>query len=176
MWVALPEATRHSESAFEHHDDLPLVDLANGRAMVLIGTLGGATSAARADTRLVGAQLDLLPGVEELAIDTRSEHAVVPIDAPVMVEEDIVEPGWLGIVPGGRESLRVTTRARNRVMLVGGEPLGEKIEMWWNFVARSKAELTEAWRSWQDHDTDRFAPVPTRLPRIDAPPPPWAHD
>jgi redox-sensitive bicupin YhaK (pirin superfamily) len=174
MWVALPEATRHSDPAFEHHDDLPTVDLANGQAMVIIGSLGGASSAARADTRLLGAQLDLRPGAEELALDTRFEHAVVPIDAPVMVEEDIVEPGWLGIVPGGRASLPLTTKARNRVMLLGGEPLGETIEMWWNFVARSKAELTEAWRSWQEHDSDRFGAVPTQLPRIDAPPPPWA--
>jgi hypothetical protein len=48
--------------------------------------------------------------------------------------------------------------------------------MWWNFVARSKEELADAWRAWQIHDTDRFGPVPSKLPRIDAPPPPWVRD
>jgi hypothetical protein len=45
--------------------------------------------------------------------------------------------------------------------------------MWWNFVARSKEEITEAWRAWQAHDLDRFGPVSSQLARIDAPPPPW---
>jgi hypothetical protein len=45
--------------------------------------------------------------------------------------------------------------------------------MWWNFVARSKEEITGAWRAWQAHDLDRFGPVSSKLARIDAPPPPW---
>jgi redox-sensitive bicupin YhaK (pirin superfamily) len=174
MWVALPERTRHDVPTFEHHADLPRVEIGSAEAMVLIGSFHGATSPARADTRLVGVQLDLRPGVEVLRLDPGFEYAMVPIDNEVKVDEDIVEPGWLGILPVGRGSVRVETRGPTRAMLLGGEPLGEKIEMWWNFVARDKAELTQAWRSWQDHDTDRFGPVPTRLARIDAPTPPWA--
>ena len=34
-------------------------------------------------------------------------------------------------------------------------------------------EITDAWRAWQTHDEDRYAAVPSSLPRIDAPPPPW---
>jgi hypothetical protein len=45
--------------------------------------------------------------------------------------------------------------------------------MWWNFVARSKDEITEAWRAWQAHDFDRFGAVASKLARIDAPAPPW---
>lgn len=56
--------------------------------------------------------------------------------------------------------------------MLGGEPLGERIEMWWNFVARDKAEITTAWREWRDR-TDRFGAVDSPLPRIDAPRPPW---
>jgi hypothetical protein len=48
--------------------------------------------------------------------------------------------------------------------------------MWWNFVGRTKEELTDAWRAWQNHDTDRFGPVPSRLARIEAPPPPWLRE
>ncbi len=58
-------------------------------------------------------------------------------------------------------------------MVLGGAPLGERIQMWWNFVARTKEELTEAWRDWQGGNTDRFGDVPSDLRRIDAPPPPW---
>jgi hypothetical protein len=40
-------------------------------------------------------------------------------------------------------------------------------------VARSKEEITRAWRAWQTHDLDRFGTVSSKLARIDAPPPPW---
>jgi hypothetical protein len=58
-------------------------------------------------------------------------------------------------------------------MLLGGRPLGEQVVMWWNFVGRSRDEITTAWRAWQDHDDDRFGPVISQLDRIDAPMPPW---
>jgi hypothetical protein len=57
--------------------------------------------------------------------------------------------------------------------VLGGEPFEEPITMWWNFVARTKQEITEAWEAWQRHDDDRFAPVPSQLERMDAPRPFW---
>ena len=45
--------------------------------------------------------------------------------------------------------------------------------MWWNFVARTFEEITEAWRAWKERDDDRFAPVASRLARVEAPTPPW---
>jgi redox-sensitive bicupin YhaK (pirin superfamily) len=173
MWIALPERTRHGPADFEHHEDLPRVELANVEATVIVGSYQDQLSPARTDTRLIGMELVHRGGDTELAVDPGFEHAVVPIDAPVKVDDDIVEPGWLGVVHPGPDVLRLECQGPTRLMFLGGEPLGERIEMWWNFVARSKEELTAAWRSWQSRDTDRFAPVPTSLPRIDAPAPPW---
>jgi quercetin 2,3-dioxygenase len=90
------------------------------------------------------------------------------------VEDAIVEPGWLALVPAGAETLPIEGAGGEiRFLVLGGAPLGEPIEMWWNFVARTKEEITKAWRAWQEHDFDRFGPVSSELPRIDAPPPPW---
>ncbi|NNJ46824.1 MAG: pirin family protein, partial [Acidimicrobiia bacterium] len=52
-------------------------------------------------------------------------------------------------------------------------PFPVRIQMWWNFVARTREELTEAWRDWESHNDDRFAPVSSSLQRIDAPTPLW---
>ena len=60
-----------------------------------------------------------------------------------------------------------------RFLLLGGEPFGTEIKMWWNFVARTFEEITEAWRAWKERDDDRFAPVASRLARVEAPTPPW---
>ena len=174
MWIAQPEATRHGPSSFEHHPALPRRRLANGEATVLVGTWGDVVSPARADSALVGADVVIGQGVCEVDLDTRFEYGIVPIDNPVKVDDAIVEPSWLGLVAAGSEGLRLEALSGGaRLMFLGGEPLGERIQMWWNFVGRTKDELTDAWRAWQDHDTDRFGTVPSRLARIEAPSPPW---
>jgi hypothetical protein len=61
-------------------------------------------------------------------------------------------------------------------MLLGGEPLGETVKMWWNFVARTTEELTEAWHDWNLGNEDRFGPVPSGLRRMEAPTPPWIRE
>src|SRR3954466_5457778 len=39
LWIAQPEATRHGPPGFEHHAELPQVELGSGTATVLVGTL-----------------------------------------------------------------------------------------------------------------------------------------
>lgn len=172
MWIAQPEGTRHGAPAFEHHGELPVAELPGAVATMLVGSYASATSPARADTALIGMDMRLDNCLLELRPEF--EYGVVPIDNAVKVNEDIVEPGWLGLVEAGPDTLRLEGATKEtRVMIIGGEPLGERIQMWWNFVARSKEEMADAWRAWQDHDTDRFADVPSRLARLDAPRPPW---
>ena len=173
MWLAQTEATRHGTSAFEHLDDLPVADLGNGEARVLIGHLDGAASPAAVDHPTIGLDL-VLTQWAVVPANPSFEHAVIPIDQPVKVEDTIVDPGALAIVPPGFDELRIETRAASaRLMLLGGEPLGTRLKMWWNFVARTTDEITEAWHDWQVGNEDRFGPVPSPLDRIEAPKPPW---
>jgi hypothetical protein len=110
----------------------------------------------------------------DVPLDPSFEHGVVPIDRPVKVADSIVEPGALALVPAGLHGLRVEERSGSaRLLLLGGEPFGVEIKMWWNFVARTFDEITEAWRAWRNHDDDRFAPVRSGLARVEAPRPPW---
>lgn len=173
MWIAQPEATRHGEPAFEHHEELPRVEVGDGEATVIAGSFREATSPARTDTELVG--LDMrLGAAAEIELRSDFEYGFVPLDSPVKVGEAIVESGWLGLVEAGPDSVRIEPASSgSRLLVIGGVPLGEKVDMWWNFVARSKDEMTDAWRAWQAHDTDRFGPVPSKLARLDAPRPPW---
>lgn len=173
MWLALPEETRHGESRFEHVPELPVVEVGNAEARVIVGSFQGSSSPARVDWPMVGLDVALRPGVVEVSVDPGFEHAVVPIDRKVKIGEDVVEPGWLAMIPTGCESVPIESLGGSRFLLLGGEPLGEPVEMWWNFVARTKEEMNSAWRAWQAHDQDWFGPVPSSLARIDAPPPPW---
>ncbi len=173
MWLALPDATRHGPSRFEHHAELPAVELGSGRAHVIAGEFDGARSPARVDHPVLGLDVSFR-GTVDVPLTPRFEHGVVPVDRPVKVEDAIVEPGSLALVPAGFEWLHIEERAGSaRFLLLGGEPFGVEIKMWWNFVARTFEEITEAWRAWNERDDDRFAPVASRLTRVEAPTPPW---
>jgi quercetin 2,3-dioxygenase len=173
MWLAQPEETRHGGSRFQHLSELPSAEVSGATAQVLVGSIAGVSSSAAVDHPAVG--VDLVVDAEvELAVDQRFEHAVVPIDRTVKVDDAIVEPGSLAYVPHGQDRLRLETRGgRARLLVLGGEPFGVRLKMWWNFVARTEDEITTAWRDWRDGDDDRFGPVSSTLARIEAPRPPW---
>jgi hypothetical protein len=57
-------------------------------------------------------------------------------------------------------------------LLIGGIPLDEPLLMWWNFVARTRDEISDAYDDW-DAASERFGTVDSRLPRIPAGPPLW---
>lgn len=174
MWLAQPEETRHGASSFEHHAELPQVEVDAGQALVFAGRFAEVASPARADSPLVGADLIVSRGRTPLPLETGFEHTVVPLDGKVLVGGEVVEPGWLALLPAGPEELVVEAATdATRFLLLGGEPLGVRLEMFWNFVARDRDEIARAWRDWQTRDTDRFPSVPSALPRIDAPRPPW---
>jgi quercetin 2,3-dioxygenase len=173
MWLAQTEATRHGFSGFQHLDELPEVPIGSSEARILIGEIDGVRSEADIAHPTIGLDI-LLRGDTAIPVDAGFEHAVVPIDKPVRVGEDIVETGSLAIVPPGRDELAISARSTAaRVMLLGGAPLGDEVKMWWNFVARTTEELTAAWHDWQTGNEDRFGPVPSTLERIEAPTPPW---
>ena len=173
MWLALTDDTRNAGSAFQHLGELPVADLGSGEGHVLIGALGEATSDAKVDHPTIGVDVTFRSSLE-LPTDPTFEYGVVPIDQPVKIQDAIVEPGSLALVPTGFQQLLFAARGGPaRMLVLGGEPLGAEIKMWWNFVARTLDEITEAWRAWRDHDDDRFGPVPSELARIDAPTPPW---
>lgn len=172
LWVAQPEATRHGASAFEHHPELPQVAIGEAVATVLVGALAGATSPARHDTPLIGADLALAAGDSELPLDATWEHALVVSAGRVSVDGQAVAPGQLAYLAPGRAALALRAEGPARVLLIGGEPFPEAVLMWWNFVARTRAEVDEARAAWESQ-TARFGEVRTPLARIPAPSTPW---
>ena len=172
LWVALPEATRHGEPAFEHHGELPRAELEAGVATVLVGELLGVTSPARRDTDHVGAELALGRGTSTVPVDPAHEHALVTFDGTVRVGDIDVTPGHLAYLGTGRDELTLTADAPVRALVIGGVPFPEPVVMWWNFVGRTRDEIVDAHRDWMRAD-DRFARVASPLPRIEVGPPPW---
>jgi redox-sensitive bicupin YhaK (pirin superfamily) len=178
LWVAQPERTRHGAPAFEHHAELPRVDLDNVKAKVLVGDFAGASSPARRDTDHVGVELIVRPGRCALPLQRDHESAIVVLDGSVSIAgasasaDTTVVPGHLAYLGAGREELVLDAVAPTRLLLLAGVPFEQRPLMWWNFVARTREEMDAAYDAWQSGDA-RFGPVKSDLPRIPAPPPPW---
>jgi redox-sensitive bicupin YhaK (pirin superfamily) len=168
LWVAQPEATRHGPAAFEHHAELPRVHVGHSEATILVGTFGGRTSPARADTLLVGIDAVLQAGATDWPLEASFEHALLVLEGALDVEGQPVEAGQLAYLGQGRQTLALRTDRQARLLLLGGEPFVEPILMWWNFVARSRTEVETASREWNAGDP-RFGSVASPLARIPAP-------
>ena len=172
LWVAQPEATRHGPPSFEHHADLPRVELDNCDVTVIVGELAGSTSAARRDTEHVGIDLGLRGGATTVPVVPTHEHALVVTTGHVSIGGATVTPGHLAYLGAGRDALELTTTQPSRGLLLGGVPFDEPVLMWWNFVARTRDEIDAGYRDWTA-DSGRFGPVGSSLPRVEVDPPAW---
>jgi hypothetical protein len=172
LWVAQPEATRHGAPAFEHHAELPGLEVEGAMVTVIVGQFGDGVSPARRDTDHVGVELDLVPPGATLPLRRDSEYALVVLEGAVTIDDQRVEPGVLAYLGSGRDERRLGVSAPARALLLGGVPFGEQILIWWNFVGRTTEELSAARAQWSADD-GRFGEVSSHLSRIGVGPPPW---
>jgi redox-sensitive bicupin YhaK (pirin superfamily) len=170
LWVAQPSGTRDGTPAFEHHAELPRVELQHGVATALVGDFLGVTSPARRDSPQMGVELALRAGQSSLPLEPTFEHALVVLDGAVSVQGRPLTVGQLAFLGTGRDEVSVDVVETARLLLLGGEPFPETLYMWWNYVARSRDEVVSAHRAWTDRD-ERFGTVASPLTPIDVPGP-----
>jgi redox-sensitive bicupin YhaK (pirin superfamily) len=171
LWVAQPSATRHGPPAFEHHAELPRVELDNCDATVLVGELAASQSSARRDTEHVGLDLEVRGGTT-VPVEPAFEYALVVTEGTVVIEGQTATPGHLVYLGAGRDELALGTAVASRMLLLGGSPFREPLLMWWNFVARTRDEVEAGYEDWAN-DSGRFGQVASRLPRIETGRPFW---
>ncbi|WP_165988770.1 pirin family protein [Streptomyces sp. YIM 98790] len=150
LWVALPDAHRHTAPAWEFHAELPVVRGGNGlSAIVLLGTLDTAASPGRTYSPLVGADITLQAGTDaRLPVEEEFEYAVLTMTGAPEVDGVPLTPGSLLYLGTGRRSLPLRAGTGASLMLLGGVPFEERLVMWWNFVARTAEEIADARRAW----------------------------
>ncbi len=175
LWVAQPQATRNGEPDFEHHAELPSVDLTDGTATVLVGSFGSESSPARRDTDHVGVNLDLRGPSTVLPLQAEYEYALIVLSGALAVEGEPLEPGHLAYLGTGRSECPLDVPVPTRAILLGGTPFEEPILMWWNFVGRDRQEMVEAYGHWAEDD-GFFGQVHSGLARVPVGPPPWLDD
>lgn len=174
LWIALPDAQRGCDPAFQHVEVLPVLRHHGLQASVLVGEFLGERSPAAVHGALVGVEC-LAEDACEALLPLRADHeyALMMLEQEARFDDQALEIGKLLYLGAGRESVRVATSGPARWLLIGGEPFAADMRMWWNFVARTPRELRKACEDWnagaayfgEVHGYDGR--------RLEAPLPPW---
>ncbi|GAA1489016.1 pirin family protein [Brachybacterium sacelli] len=158
LWYALPDRSRFREQEFVVHTPRERAT-AGARVRVGMGHLratdeDGAVledlSPLVTDTALTMAQIDLDAGHEmRLELAPSHEHGLL-VDRGTAhlglgASTARAQRDELAVLPDGADHVRLRADGDEnlRVMLLGGEPLGEDIIMWWNFVGRTHEEIEQ---------------------------------
>ena len=174
LWIALPAAHRFADPGFRHYEP-PIIDAGGAQARVFLGRLFGQTSPVPAYSALVGAEVTLTPGLSlEVEVDAGHEHGFLCDTGRLAVGGATAQPGEIVFHPAGASAitLRASAAEPTRVLVLGGEPFGEQIVMWWNFIGRSHEEVVGFRQEWQRQRSGQAAGPPGRYGVF---PGEWAH-
>lgn len=173
-WVALPKEVEETDPAFAHHEaaDLPTYEGDGLWARLVAGEAFGAKAAVKTFSPMFYVHWRLSAGARAQLPAQYPERAAYIATGVVEVDNRRYEPGdMLVFAPG--EAVLFTCVEPAIVMLLGGEPLGERF-IEWNFVSSSKERIEQAKADWRaglmklpDLDSGEFIPLPP-----DPPPPP----
>jgi redox-sensitive bicupin YhaK (pirin superfamily) len=171
-WVALPREHEETAPDFAHHAaaSLPTYEGGGLLARLVAGEGFGAKAPVKTHSPLFYAHWTLAPGASAQLPAEYPERAAYIAQGEVEVENRTYEAGkMLVFKPGAPVTFKAISHSI--VMLLGGEPLGERF-VEWNFVSSSRERIEQAKADWRagrmklpDADDKEFIPLP-------APPPP----
>jgi redox-sensitive bicupin YhaK (pirin superfamily) len=166
-WVALPQADEETDPAFFHHppEDLPTLQDGGLWARLVVGEAFGAKAKVRTHSPMFYVHWVMAAGARAQLPAEYPERAAYVVSGSVEVDGRSFTGGqMLVFLPG--EPVLFTALTPSVVMLLGGEPLGERF-IEWNFVSSSKARIEAAKADWRagrmklpDLDNGEFVPLP----------------
>lgn len=169
-WIALPLETEEAEPSFSHHGagDLPTLRDEGLQARLIAGRAFGMTSPVKTSSPMFYAHCVMDAGARAELPSTYPERAAFVAVGAVAVAERRFHAGQM-VVFGPDESAAISAVTPAVVMLLGGEPVGERF-IEWNFVASSKDRIEQAKADWRAgrmklpvDDDQEFIPLPAGL-------------
>ncbi|CAN5183465.1 pirin family protein [soil metagenome] len=165
-WVALPIADEETAPAFSHYEggNLPSWNAAGVRGSLIAGCAYGLTAGAKTSSPLFYAHLDLEPGARAEVPDGHGERAVYVASGEIELGGQRISAGQMAVVDKATSFVHAVQTST--IMVLGGEPLGERF-LYWNFVSSSPSRLRQAAEDWKagrmklpDGDDQEFTPLP----------------
>lgn len=159
LWIALPESHWDCPPAFDHYPDLPRWSEAGCDCTLLAGSWGAHQAPTRLYSPLVGLDLHSVRGATlDLDLDPGFEYGLMVLEGAASVDGQSVEADELAYLGGGLKRCSLMLAPAARAILVGGQPFGRNVHMWWNFVAHDRAHIVQAQGDWES-GSPRFGEV-----------------
>jgi len=178
-WVALPEKDEEYLPSFHNYgpEELPVFTDKGIWMRLIAGNAYGMRSDVKTNSSLFYLHVNLQPQTHFNLPEGHSERGVYIARGSIEVSGTIYSTGQM-IVFSKTEQPLILSRETATLMLLGGEPLGERF-IWWNFVSSRRERIEQAKSDWKEGriqlppaDNQEFIPLPENNFRPSASPPP----
>lgn len=180
-WVALPQTNEEDLPSFFNYKPavLPVFTDTGIWMRLIAGNAYGLHSEVKTHSPLFYLHVELDAGTRFGLPKEYSQRALYIVKGSIEVNGNFYEPGKMLVFSSGVDPV-IKAREKTVLMLLGGEPLGERF-IWWNFVSSSRERIDQAKEDWKQGriilppaDNHEFIPLPEdrSKPASSGPPPP----
>jgi redox-sensitive bicupin YhaK (pirin superfamily) len=178
-WVALPEKAEESDPAFANYkkDELPVFTDKGVWMRLIAGSAFGLRNDVKTHSPLFYIHIELDSQASIGLPKEHEERAIYVVKGSIEFNGRKYEAGNMLVFKKNSDPT-VRAMGQSTLMLLGGEPLGERF-IWWNFVSSRKERIEQAKADWQEgriilppNDNKEFIPLPEDRSRAASSPPP----
>ena len=166
-WVALPEKDEEAMPAFNNYspDKLPVFTDKGVWMRLIAGNAYGLGNNVKINSPLFYLHVELQQDARFGLPKDYSERGFYIVKGSVEVSGNVYYEGKMLVFNKGVDPI-IVAKEHTVLMLLGGEPLGERF-IWWNFVSSRKERIEQAKEDWKQGriilppmDNEEFIPLP----------------
>ncbi len=167
-WLALPEAKEDMSPAFSNTSATSLPTMSdNGVSLrVVMGEFAGLKSPTPMHSQTVYVDVTLDQRSKIQLPSSIEERAIYVLSGVVDVSGDQFGPHQLLVFKPG-DDIVVSSKQGAHFVILGGDAIGSKRYIWWNFVSSSQEKIEQAKEEWRTGkfdivpgDEEEFIPLP----------------
>jgi redox-sensitive bicupin YhaK (pirin superfamily) len=179
-WVALPEKDEEASPSFNNYtpEQLPIYTDKGIWMRLIAGDAYGLQNNVKTNSPLFYLHVVLQQGAKFTLPKEHSERGFYIVTGSLELSGVTYGAGKMLVFSKGVDPL-IVAKEHTTLMLLGGEPLGERF-IWWNFVSSRKERIEQAKEDWKQgriilppNDNHEFIPLPDdkSKPAASSPPP-----
>jgi redox-sensitive bicupin YhaK (pirin superfamily) len=166
-WVALPEQDEEASPSFNNYTpgQLPVFTDKGIWMRLIAGNAYGLNNNVKTNSPLFYLHVVLQQGATFALPKEHSERGFYIVKGSMEVSGITYTDGKM-LVFGKGDEPTIIAKEKTTLMLLGGEPLGERF-IWWNFVSSRKERIEQAKEDWKQgriilppNDNKEFIPLP----------------
>ncbi|WP_152269005.1 pirin family protein [Agriterribacter humi] len=180
-WVALPEKDEEAAPSFNNYipEQLPVFTDKGVWMRLIAGNAYGLQNNVKTNSPLFYLHVVLQQGARLALPKAHPERGFYIVKGSIEVSGVSYDQGKMLVFSKSADPI-ITAKEETTLMLLGGEPVGERF-IWWNFVSSRKERIEQAKEDWKQgriilppNDNKEFIPLPGDHSKPAGGPPPEA--